>query len=82
MLLYFKCGNFKSFRDSFMFSMEPEKRMTELDYSILQEAVGENKIQALSASVIYGPNAAGKTSIVNAMSCMRQIVLRGNIRDA
>jgi AAA15 family ATPase/GTPase len=38
--------------------------------------------QALSASVIYGPNAAGKTSIANAMSCFRQIVLKETIEDS
>lgn len=81
MLLSFACDNFKSFRDGFQFSMIPEKRMTELNYSILTEKCDGQKEEALSASVIYGPNAAGKTSIVNAMSCIRQIVLRGNIRD-
>ena len=82
MLLNFSCDNFKSFRDGFQFNMIPEKRMTELSYSILTEKIAGQKETALSASVIYGPNAAGKTSIVNAMSCMRQMVLRGNIRDA
>lgn len=82
MLLNFACDNFKSFRDGFQFNMIPEKRMTELDYSILAEKIAGQKETGLSASVIYGPNAAGKTSIVNAMSCMRQIVLRGNVRDA
>ena len=82
MLLNFKCDNFKSFREGFDFNMVPEKRMTELAYSTLKEKIADKEATSLSASVIYGPNAAGKTSIVNAMSCMRQIVLRGNIRDA
>lgn len=82
MLLEFSCDNFKSFREGFRFNMIPEKRMTELDYSLLREKTEDSEITGLSASVIYGPNAAGKTSIVNAMSCMRQILLRGNIRDA
>lgn len=82
MLLNFSCTNFKSFKDGFQFNMIPEKRMTELDYSILTEETAGQKESGLSASVIYGPNAAGKTSIVNAMSCMRQIILRGNVRDA
>jgi hypothetical protein len=82
MLLNFSCDNFKSFRDGFQFNMIPEKRMKELEYSVITETAGGKKEEGLSASVIYGPNAAGKTSIVNAMSCMRQIVLRGDIRDA
>lgn len=82
MLLEFSCDNFKSFREGFRFNMIPEKRMTELNYSLLSEMIESREITGLSASVIYGPNAAGKTSIVHAMSCMRQIFLRGNIRDA
>lgn len=80
MLLNFRCDNFKAFRDGFDFNMIPEKRLTELNYSILNEE--KTGISALPSSVIYGPNAAGKTSIVNAMSCLRQIVLRGSVEDA
>lgn len=82
MLLNFTCYNFKSFRDGFPFNMVPEGRMKELDYSIFTETVAGKTVRGLSASVIYGPNAAGKTSVVQAMSCMRQIVLRGTVRDA
>lgn len=81
MLLEFKAENFKSFRDEFVFFMQPQSRMTELSHSILRERITNRDIKALSTSVIYGPNAAGKTSVVNAMSCLRQIILRGNIRD-
>ena len=81
MLLKFKCDNFKAFCNGFEFNMIPEKRMTELNYSILTERIGKQKINALSSSVIYGPNAAGKTSIVNAMSAMRQVVLQGGVKD-
>lgn len=82
MLFKFECSNFKSFRDGFEFSMVPESRLTEIKYSILTERIGKKNAQALSASVIYGPNAAGKTSIVNAMSCFRQIILKGTIEDS
>ena len=81
MLLTFKCDNFKAFCNGFNFNMVPEKRMTELSYSILTEEIGKQAVSALSSSVIYGPNAAGKTSIVNAMSTMRRIVLRGGVKD-
>lgn len=62
--------------------MTPVRRMRELDYSILRETICSKETRGLSASVIYGPKASGKTSVINAMYCMRQIVLRGNIRDA
>ena len=81
MLLKFKCDNFKAFCDGFEFNMIPEKRMNELKYSLLTEKIGKREINALSSSVIYGPNAAGKTTIITAMSCMRQIVLHGGVRD-
>lgn len=81
MLLNFSCDNFKAFQDGFSFNMVPTD-CTELKYSILKEKIGSKTVSALSASVIYGLNAAGKTSIIQAMSCMRQIVLRGHIKDA
>ena len=81
MLLSFRCNNFKAFCSGFDFNMIPEKRMKELGYSILKEKIGAKAVNALSASVIYGPNAAGKSSIVNAMSAMRRVVLRGGVKD-
>ena len=82
MLLSFSCKNFKSFSKEAVLNMVPEKRLSELRYSILDENANGRKISAPSTSVIYGPNAAGKTSLINALSCFKRIVLRGNIRDA
>ena len=82
MLLSFSCKNFKSFSKEAVLNMVPEKRLSELRYSILDENANGRRISALSTSVIYGPNAAGKTSLINALSCFKRIVLRGNIRDA
>ena len=82
MLLRFKGSNFKSFGEEFDFFMQPQPRMTELKDSILHEKIDNKDVKALATSVIYGPNAAGKTSLVNAMSCLRGIVLRGNINNA
>lgn len=82
MLLNFKCNNFKSFKDGFDFQMKPENRMTELYYSILTEKIMKKDIHALSASVVYGSNASGKTSVINAMSCFKQIIIKGNIEDS
>ena len=82
MLLRFKGSNFKSFGEEFDFFMQPQTRMKELKDSILHEQINNKDVLALSTSVIYGPNAAGKTSLVNAMSCFRSIVLRGNINNA
>ena len=81
MLLSFSCKNFKSFKQKATLNMIPEKRLSELKYSLLNQRIGKNNLSALSSSVIYGPNASGKTSIINALSCFKRIILRGNIRD-
>lgn len=80
MLLNFRVKNFKSFKDNAILSLEPEK-IQDISYSILTEKVNEKDVKGLCSAVIYGPNAAGKTSIINAMSCFKQIILRGNINN-
>lgn len=82
MLLKFSCKNFKAFKDGFEFEMQPNSRLTELKHSLISEKIDNKEIKALSTSVIYGPNAAGKTTLVHAMSCFRQIILKGNIEDS
>lgn len=82
MLLQFCCSNFKSFSDPAEFRMIAEPKLTELRYSIRREKIKKRTISALTTSVIYGPNASGKSALINAMSCFRQIIIRGNIRDA
>ena len=82
MLLNFKCKNFKSFKDGFELEMQLVKKLTELSYSILHEKYGENELKALPTSVIYGANASGKTSVINAISCFKQIVMSGSIENA
>lgn len=80
MLLNFRVKNFKAFKDNAILSMEPEK-IQDISYSVLTEKVNEKDVKGLCSAVIYGPNAAGKTSIINAMSCFKQIILRGNINN-
>ena len=52
------------------------------NYSLLKPKIKSKKIKTLCSSVIYGPNAAGKTNIIGAMDVMRAIILRGNIRNS
>ncbi len=80
MLLKFWTQNYRSFKDGFVFSLEPV-RQKKLEYSILKERIGGKTYEALSAAVIFGPNASGKTAIIEAMDTMRRVVLRGNIQD-
>ena len=82
MLLNFEVENYKSFHEKAEFPMVPAPKQSGLDYSILKEKVKSKIIKGLSSSVIYGPNASGKTNIIGAMDVLRTIVLRGNIRNA
>lgn len=79
MLLEFKAKNYKSFKDEMVFSMIPAPKQKGLDYSILNNKIGAKAYKGLCSTVIYGPNASGKTNIIGAMEVFKTIILRGNI---
>ncbi|MHA6481655.1 AAA family ATPase [Paenibacillus sp. strain BS8-2] len=81
MLLEFRAKNFKSFKEELVFSMTPAPKQKGLDYSILKEKIGSKEYKGLSSAVIYGPNASGKTNIIGAMDVLKNIILRGHIRN-
>lgn len=58
---------------------DPEQKG--LDYSLFYIENHGKDISGLCSSVIYGPNAAGKSTMISAMDTFRSIVLRGNIRN-
>lgn len=62
--------------------MTAAPKQTGLDYSLLIQKIKGKSIKGLCSSVIYGPNASGKTNIIGAMDTFRAIVLRGNIRNS
>ncbi len=82
MLLEFRMKNYKSFHEETTFSMLAAPKQSGLDYSLCKVNYGGIKLKGLCSSVIYGPNAAGKTNIIGAMDVLRTIILRGNIRNA
>lgn len=82
MLLEFKVKNYKSFVEESSFSMVAAPKQKGLDYSLMITKIKGKEIRGLSSSVIYGPNAAGKTNMIGAMDVLRAIVLRGNIRNS
>lgn len=82
MLLEFRTRNYKSFVEEASFSMVAAPKQKGLDYSLMKTRIKGKEIRGLSSSVIYGPNAAGKTNIIGAMDVLRSIVLRGNIRNS
>ena len=82
MLLDFRFRNYKSFREEISFSMMAAPKQKGLDYSLFNIKNHGKDIKGLCSSVIYGSNAAGKTTVVGAMDTIRSIVLRGNIRNS
>lgn len=82
MLLEFKTKNYKSFVEETKFSMVAAPKQKGLDYSLCIEKIKGKNVKGLCSSVIYGPNASGKTNIIGAMDVFRSIVLRGNIRNS
>ena len=64
------------------FVMTPTPRITGLDYSISETKIKNKVYKSLCSSVIYGPNAAGKTNIIGAMDTFKNIVLRGHIKNS
>ena len=82
MLLEFKIRNYKSFLEEADLIMTAAPKQKGLDYSLCREKIRGKEIRGLSTSVLYGPNASGKTNIIGAMDVLRAIVLRGHIRNA
>ena len=82
MLIEFKVKNFKSFSKETVFSMSAAPKQSGLDHSLLKPKIKTKTIKVLCSSVIYGPNASGKSNIIGAMDVLRAIVLRGNIKNS
>ncbi|MCK5855662.1 MAG: AAA family ATPase, partial [Sulfurovaceae bacterium] len=62
--------NFKSFKDMTGFSMEA----TKLKNLRESNTFDVNNVSLLKSAVIYGANASGKSSLLDAMNSMRHIV--------
>jgi len=69
MLVEFKVGNYRSFREEQTLSLVASKD-TELD----DNCVDQGKLRLLRAVGIYGPNASGKSNLIKALSTMRDII--------
>lgn len=81
MLLEFRIRNYKSFKKDTTFLMTAAPKQKGLDYSVFNKTISGKKYKILSSAVIYGPNASGKTNLIGAVDVMKEIVLRGHIRN-
>ena len=82
MLLEFRFQNYKSFQEENSLNMMAAPKQKGLDYSLFNIKKHGKDIKGLCSSVIYGSNAAGKTTVVGAMDTFRAILLRGNTKNS
>ncbi len=82
MLLEFKTKNYRSFKDGFEFSMIPDNAKKDLKYSILKEVINKKKYYGLCSSIVYGPNAAGKSNIIEALDTFRTMIRNGHVNNS
>ncbi|KIM06662.1 MAG: hypothetical protein KU38_12525 [Sulfurovum sp. FS08-3] len=71
MLVSFNVKNFKSFKNRVDFSME----VTGLANLVEENTFKINNVSLLKSAVVYGANASGKSSLLDAMDEMKSIVL-------
>ena len=72
MLYQFKFKNFKSYKNETVFDMRAEN-IKEFEESIIVDKNGE---RILPVSVIYGANAGGKSSLLEALVCFISIIIK------
>lgn len=71
MLVNFNVENFKSYKNNVNLSMES----TTIKDSIEENTFKVNNLSLLKSAVIYGANASGKSSLLDAMNEMNSIIL-------
>jgi len=74
MIIRFEVQNFRSFRDSVMLLLTPGKERQHA-LRIPRHAGSDERI--LPTSAIYGPNASGKSNLVEAARLLQQLVVSG-----
>jgi len=72
MIVNFSIQNFGSIKDKQTLSFEADKSTHLEDYYIIKSVGG---LRLLKLALIYGANASGKTTILNALEFLRNIVL-------
>lgn len=72
MIINFSVQNFGSIKEKQTLSFEATKSNDLEDYYIIHS---ENNIRLLKLALIYGANASGKTTVLKALDCFRELVL-------
>jgi len=76
MLIEFSISNYRSFREKQTFSMVAAPRLKKGDNVFKPDVKGEKLPDLLKAVAIYGPNASGKSNLINAFATVGYIVNR------
>ncbi len=71
MLKEFRLSNFKSIKDEVLFTMEPDKDVSEFKSHIYENKHGDKLLKVAS---MYGPNAGGKTTFLKAIAILKTLV--------
>jgi AAA15 family ATPase/GTPase len=71
MLVEFRVGNYRSFREEQTLSLVAGN-----DTELTDNCVDQGKLRLLKAAGIYGPNASGKSNLIRALSTMRRIIIK------
>ena len=78
MLIYFSVENFRSIRDDITLSLVAGPGNEYSRSNIMHSPRGirnTEKFRILKSAVIYGPNASGKSNLINAIATMKHIVV-------
>lgn len=70
MIIDFAVTNFRSIKDKQVFSMEPEKKVKEIESNVCTA----EKLKLLKTSIIYGRNASGKSNLLKAVRALNFLV--------
>ncbi len=81
MLINFTFGNYRSFRDKAVFSLEKHGQTTGLPENSFGDSSLPSKMSLLKSAVIYGANASGKSNLIQALMAMQSVVLHSGLGD-
>jgi AAA15 family ATPase/GTPase len=76
MLIEFSLRNFRSFREQQTLSMVASARLRKRENTVKPEVEGENFPALLKVAAIYGPNASGKSNLLEGLEAVRKMVAR------
>jgi len=74
MLIDFSATNFRSISERQTFSIQTVSRISELPEHVIENG----NTNLLRSTVIYGRNASGKSNLIGAMDCLRNLVIKEN----